>query len=151
MSEGPQEEENELARTCEYVCDGTEWVLAGGTAPEGYYCPDVIGGCDDFGDTAVVQPVPNPDPPAAFSASTDSQISNSGVYRFEQGTDTLYFARGRAEKGYGLLSKISMSELRERFPAVAAEVELLKNAKSLSSFNVVVPAVLRPSRKKPRQ
>ena len=76
-------------------------------------------------------------------------MTNSAEYQFDRATDTLYFSRGRAEKGFSLFTKISMSELQERFPAVAAEVELLKNAKSLASFKVILPAVRRLDRRKP--
>jgi len=60
----------ELTTSCNYQCDGEEYVLVGGTAPEGYTCPAVLGPCEegDVGDTKKGFPVlnaPNPvDPPA---------------------------------------------------------------------------------------
>lgn len=51
-----------LGETCEYVCNGIEYTLVQGTAPEGYYCPEVIGGCNLQGETVKVEPVPMPDP-----------------------------------------------------------------------------------------
>jgi hypothetical protein len=51
-----------LAKTCEYSCNGTEYTLVQGTAPEGYYCPEVLGGCNLQGETVKVEPVPIPLP-----------------------------------------------------------------------------------------
>lgn len=141
---------DELEKTCEYQCNGLEWDFVGGTAPEGYYCPSVLGGCfeSDLGVTIKAEPVPNPSAASIASLATTASplqgaVTNSAEYQFDRATDTLYFSRGRAEKGFRLFTKISISELREKFPAVAAEVELLKNAKSLASFKVIVPAISR--------
>ena len=158
MPDDPVVGEDELAATCEYICDGDEWNFVGGTAPEGYYCESVLGNCTEleYMESIMVEPIPNPTPPAASIASLATAASplqgaaaNSAEYQFDRATDTLYFSRGRAEKGFSLVTKISMSELQERFPAVAAEVELLKNAKSLASFKVILPAVRRVDRRKP--
>jgi len=59
-----------ITRSCNYECNGENYVLVGGTAPEGYYCPEVLGPCEqaDVGDIKTGFPVlnaPNPvDPPA---------------------------------------------------------------------------------------
>ncbi len=142
------EEDDVLEPTCEYYCDGYDWVLVDGTAPEGYYCPEIFGGCIESGETMMVEPqkIPPPPPQAVASASTVigdaiQDETHSGEYQFDIATDTLYFSRGSTVKGFRFLAKIPMNELRERFPAVAAEVELLKNAKSLMSFTVEVPAI----------
>ncbi len=127
-----------VAKTCKYVCNGIEWELVSGTAPEGYYCVQILGGCDDPGAFAMFPPAPIP-PPAM--ASPEQEPENSGEYQFDVATDSLYFSRGSAEKGFRILSTISMSELREKFPAIAAEVELMKKAKSLVRFTVTVPAI----------
>ncbi|MCY2985079.1 MAG: hypothetical protein NTY15_15755 [Planctomycetota bacterium] len=34
-----------------------------------------------------------------------------------------------------------LAEIGDRFPTIAREVELLKSAKSLSGFSIVIPAV----------
>jgi hypothetical protein len=152
MPDDPVTGDDELAATCEYLCNGVQWEFVGGTAPEGYYCESVFGNCleGDEGQTMMAEPVPNSPPAFASIASVAATASsfqvaktNSAEYQFDRATDTLYFSRGRAEKGFKLHTKISMSELHEQFPAVAAEVELLKNAKSLASFKVIVPAVPR--------
>jgi len=158
MPDDPVICDDELAATCEYECNGFEWQFVGGTAPDGYYCETVLGGCieSETGETIMVEPIPNPSAAAASIASLatiasplQGAVTNSAEYQFDRATDSLYFSRGRAEKGFSLFTKISMSELRERFPAVAAEVELLKNAKSLASFKVILPAIRRVDRRKP--
>lgn len=152
MPDDPVTGDDELAATCEYICDGLEWDFVGGTAPEGYYCETVLGSCleEDEGHSLMAEPVPNPSAAVASTASVAATASslqeaavNAAEYQFDRASDTLYFSRGRAAKGFRLFTKISMSELREQFPAVAAEVELLKNIKSLASFKVIVPAVPR--------
>ncbi len=146
----PTEEEVGTPPTCLYQCDGTNWILVGGTAPAGYYCPDILGGCSGSGDIVEVDPIPIepipsptpiPLPGVAFVSSQQTLVVNAGEYQFHRATESLYFSNGNAEKGFRLLAKISLSELREKFPAIAAEVDLLKNAKSLASFTVILPAV----------
>ena len=64
-----------ITRSCNYECNGENYVLVGGTAPEGYYCPEVLGPCDaeDEGEVLtgfpMLTPVPIPvvDPPAIDS------------------------------------------------------------------------------------
>ena len=138
-----------LEESCEYVCEGNQWVLVQGTAPPGYYCPDVLGDCLGEGVTLNVEPdplPPSPPIPLALASLSGGEVnldnaSNAGEYQFDSTTDTLYFSRGIALKGFRFLTKIPLTELRERFPAIAAEVELLKNAKSLIGFAVKVPAI----------
>ena len=153
----PAEEDDVIPPTCEYQCNGGYWVLIGGTAPAGYYCPDILGGCSRIGDVVSVDPIPIdpiPDPipidpipdPLSFPgvavvSSQQTSLVNAGEYQFHPATESLYFSNGNAEKGFRLLAKISLSELREKFPAIAAEVDLLKNARSLASFTVILPAV----------
>lgn len=145
-----------LGLTCKYICDGNDWVLVEGTAPEGYYCPEVLGGCLEPDETVEVEPrpiepIPDPTPsPGVVSVSSQQTlVVNVGEYQFHRATETLYFSNGIAEKGFRFLSKIPMNELREKFPAIATEVELLKNAKSLSRFTVLVPAIPIDNRLKP--
>lgn len=144
----PAEEDDVIPPTCVYQCNGTNWVLIGGTAPAGYYCPDILGGCSVNGDIVEVDPIPIdpipdpiPFPGVAVVSSQQTLVVNAGEYQFHRATESLYFSNGSAEKGFRLLAKISLSELREKFPAIAAEVDLLKNAKSLASFTVILPAV----------
>ena len=62
----------EITPSCNYECNGEKYVLVGGNAPEGYYCPEVLGPCNqgDLGEVLtgfpVLTPVPIPvvDPPA---------------------------------------------------------------------------------------
>lgn len=128
-----------LAPTCQYTCDGFEWQLDGGVAPLGYYCPQVYedGVCSTVGDVAFFEPKPiNPGGPASRLAG-----SNSAAYQYDPASDSLYFSNGQAEPGYMFLSKITLADLWERFPLIAREVELLKNAKSLANFSIEIPAV----------
>lgn len=141
-------EDDVIPPTCVYRCDGTEWVLIGGTAPAGYYCPEILGGCFGLGDIIDVDPIPIdpipdaiPFPGVVVVSSQQTLVVNAGEYQFHRATESLYFSNGSAEKGFRLLAKVSLSELREKFPAIAAEVDLLKNAKSLTSFTVRLPAV----------
>ena len=139
-----------LAPTCKYVCDGDEWVLIEGTAPPGYYCPDILGGCLDIEDTVEVEPIPIESEPGTIGLALRSTAAvDSGEYSYHRATNTLYFSNGAASKGFRLLTKISSTELLERFPVLAAEVELLKNSKSLIGFSVEVPAVPIVKRQKP--
>ena len=134
--------DKKLGPTCEYTCDGLDWQLTGGWAPPGYYCPQISdhGICTTIGDVAFIEPVPIvpgvPEVPASPSIG-----ANSAAYQYHPDTDSLYFSEGHAEPGYRFLSKISLAELWGRFPTIAREVELLKNAKSLSSFSIEIPAV----------
>lgn len=153
----PANEEDLIPPTCVYRCDGAKWVLIGGTAPPGYFCPEILGGCNQFDDIVDVDPIPIdpiPDPipidpipdPLSFPgvavvSSQQTSLVNAGEYQFHPATETLYFSNGNAKNGFRLLAKISVSELREVFPAIAAEVDLLKNARSLASFTVILPAV----------
>lgn len=128
-----------IAPTCEYTCDGFNWHLTGGGAPPGYYCPQIAdhGVCNIVGEVDFFEPKPIiPGPPMSRLVG-----SNSAAYQYDASTDSLYFSEGRAEPGYMFFSKISLTELWERFPTIAREVELLKHAKSLSSFSVDIPAV----------
>jgi len=85
----------------------------------------------------MVEPEPvNPGGPASRLSG-----ANSAAYQFDPATDSLCFSDGNAEPGYKFLPKIPLAELWERFPSIAREVELLKHAKSLSSFFIEVPAV----------
>ena len=122
-------------KVCKYLCNGFEWELISGNAPPGFYCPEIAGVCDEPGEIVLLSPEPIPE-----NNPADPELINSAEYQYDAATDSLYFSRGEAEKGYRLLPKIAMSKLWEQFPAVAAEVELLKNAKSLANFTVVVPA-----------
>ena len=125
-----------VGKTCKYVCNNGQWELVGGSAPPGFHCQSIAGICDAPGLEAMFPPVSNPP-----SANSIEELVNAGEYQFDAASDSLYFSQGNADKGYRLLSIITMSELKELFPTVAAEVESMKNAKSLASFSVKVPAV----------
>ncbi len=126
-----------LPKTCIYHCEGGFLVLYDGVAPPGYYCPEILEGCSIEGE--VIELEPTPLPPSETSARLVG--SNSAAYQYDLVTDTLYFSRGRAEPGYMFLSKISVAELWDRFPSIAREVDLIKHAKSISSFSIEIPAV----------
>ena len=128
-----------LPKTCFYVCVGGEWELIGGTAPPGYSCPDLsaAGGCSVEGATTSEEPELTPPP----GPSANSIGANLAVYQFHAGEDALYFSTGKAELGYKFLPKISLAELWGRFPSIARDVEILKNAKTLSGFSIEIPAV----------
>jgi len=125
-----------VGKTCKYVCNAGEWTLVSGNAPPGFFCQQTVGACDNPGEEAMFAPVPVPPP-----ENVTDELKNAGEYQFDSASDSLYFSRGNAEKGFRLLSTIAMNELREQFPAVAAEVDSLKNVKSLAGFSVIVPAV----------
>ena len=111
-------------------------MLVSGTAPPGFFCQTTIGLCDIPGLELMAPPIAIPPPENAAE-----ELKNAGEYQFDSASDSLYFSSGNAENGFRLLSTISMSELREQFPAVAAEVDSLRNVKSLAGFSVIVPAV----------
>ena len=122
------------AKTCRYRCQNGDWTLIGGTAPAGFHCAQFLGGCDQEG--AEIMSAPVPDAPSSLVVD-----SNVGVYKFDSTNDTLYFTSGVADAGFQFFPTLTLEELRKQFPAVAAEVELLRNAKSLASLSVMVPAV----------
>jgi len=131
--------DKKLTKSCIYICAGGEWELIGGNAPPGYSCPDLsaTGGCAIEGSITTMEPEPvTPGGPASRLVG-----ANSASYQFDPATDSLYFSDGKAEPGYKFLPKIPLAELWDRFPSVAHEVELLKHAKSLSSFFIEIPAV----------
>jgi hypothetical protein len=126
-----------IAKTCFYRCTGGQLVLIGGGAPAGYFCPTIVGSCAIEGETITKEPKPIPPGEARLSFVG----SNSAAYEFDFDTDSLYFSEGQAEPGYMFLPKISLSELWKKFPMTAREIELIKHAKSISSFFVEIPAV----------
>lgn len=79
--------EDELDLTCEYICFSGKYVLAGGSAPEGYYCPLEFGNCSTEGGIIngppypiEEEPIPDPEPPIGEglrTLSTASSESNS--------------------------------------------------------------------------
>ena len=56
-----------ITRSCQYECNGENYVLVGGTAPDGYRCPEVLGPCSqgDVGEvlTGFPEPIPVEEPP----------------------------------------------------------------------------------------
>jgi hypothetical protein len=137
-----------LAATCNYVCDGDHFVLVSGTAPEGYYCEEVIGECsiEDAGDTGTAAPIKIPVPiptPSALAAPPAPQSQAS--YRFEPQTDAFYFAEASSAtpSGKRYLGKISLKDLKVLFPDLGAAVEAKKAAQPGKGFTVTIPAVTR--------
>ena len=126
-----------ITKSCFYRCSNGQLVLNGGDAPPGYYCPPIAGACAIEGEIIPKEPILIPPGEARLSFVG----SNSAAYEYDFDSDELYFSTGQAEPGYRFFPKISLSDLWKRFPLIAREVELIKQAKSVTSFSIEIPAV----------
>jgi hypothetical protein len=143
--------DDEPELTCEYVCFSGTYILEGGSAPEGYYCPDEAGPCDLTGTTVNgpplpidEEPTPVPDPPIGEglrSFATVSSESNAATYAYHFSSGKLYFASGKADKGNGFFSSLTLDQLSTYYPSIAEDVSVLLAVKSLASFKLTLPAL----------
>ncbi len=124
----------DLPKTCLYRCDGSYYNLVGGFAPPGFYCGEVLGSCSTAGEELLASPVPQPFP-SLFA------LPNVGIYHVDSAGEVLYFNSGSADDGFRFYPSLTLEELRDQFPTIAAEVELLKNTRFIASLRVRIPAV----------
>lgn len=145
MSEADSGETN----TCKYECIHGLYVLVGGSTPDGFECPVDLGVCDVSGDIILGPPVPieepvPDDPPESLSrSSTESSTigSNSASYVYHFSTGKLYFSSGKADKGNGFFSSLTLDQLASYYPSIAEDMSVLLAVRSLASFKLTLPAL----------
>ena len=122
--------------SCIYRCSQGEFVLVGGNPPEGTFCANTAGHCLIEGEEIQLPPEPIPvEPPSLVSS-----VSNSGTYRFNRTTKSLYFCGGSCGKGKHFLPVITAKELKKIDPDAAELVKSMQKNKKIQSFSVTIKA-----------
>jgi hypothetical protein len=140
----------EVTNSCEYECISGWYILIGGSAPEGYSCPSLLGQCNVEGDTVFGPPVPisdepiPDDPPASLSLTaveTSPIDPNSASYLYHSRSGKLFFSSGKADNGFGFFSSLTLDQLSTFYPSIADDISVLLRVKSLESFKLTLPAL----------
>ena len=145
------DDEPVLEESCFYVCNGTEYVLTGGSGPPGYHCIEFYGSCtsDEEGTVLHFPPVPWEDIPYPPGDPLSPPPEGQGMYRYSPKLDELGFASAnRAPANCHYLGRVTLSNLKELFPEVATSAEAMKASLPGKSFNIAIPAV--PNESKPK-
>lgn len=110
-----------------------------------------MGFCNTPGSIVHGLPVPVDDPPmfaAAPFGDGDSVApapaasnQNSAIYVYQSSTGNLYFASGIADAGYGFIPTLTMEQLREYYPSIAEDLATLLSVRSLTTFELSIPAL----------
>lgn len=120
--------------TCSYRCENGLFVLLGGNAQPGYYCPSDAGSCSTEGEEISLPAVEIP-PDASRRLAP-----NQGQYIYHVASKNLLFSEGKSGPGRFFPNEISIKELA-KFDEKSAELvkSMVKN-KSVASFSIILKA-----------
>ena len=124
-----------LTRSCQYLCVDGLWVFIGGSAPDGYHCPHIAGGCDNYQLTYSIQPVPNNSPPVPDAEAP------LATYTFDRSSKLLTFNNGAPTEGFGFANQLSLEECMKFYPELAPKFQEIQASLDLSGLKLELPGL----------
>lgn len=122
------------ANPCSYRCTNGTFILVGGNAHPGFYCPSDAGACHVEGDELTLPAVELP-PDASRALAL-----NQGQYTYHVASKKLLFSGGKSGPGRFFPNEISVKDLAKFDEKSAELVKSIQKNKSVATFSIILKA-----------